>query len=103
MLAAPVWLQMLLSLPATDGRRSTAFAAGVVPPARPAGFAGLAFFVLHIQFATGGAALDDFANRWLYNALIGTQVGPGIVEAFCRAYSAGELTATADDFSRKIA
>ena len=33
-------------------------------------FAGLAFFVLHIQSGIGGAALDDFANRWLYNALI---------------------------------
>jgi two-component system cell cycle response regulator len=33
-------------------------------------FAGLAFFVLHSQSGIGGAALDDFANRWLYNALI---------------------------------
>jgi hypothetical protein len=32
--------------------------------------AGLAFFVLHVQLGTGGAAVDDFANRWLYNALI---------------------------------
>jgi two-component system cell cycle response regulator len=32
--------------------------------------AGLAFFVLHVQLGTGGAAVDDLANRWLYNALI---------------------------------
>jgi hypothetical protein len=35
-----------------------------------AALAGLSFFVLHVQFGTGGAAVDDFANRWLYNALI---------------------------------
>jgi len=58
-------------------------------------FVGLTFFVLHVQFGTGGAGVDDFANRWLYNALILLAVAIcGLRVAWVRADRAAWLAIT---------